>query len=441
MIKKRRFPKIFFGWWSVLGGGILNLWGMGYYAYGFSALFKPISSELGWSRAVTSVPASIGRFEGGIEGPLSGWATDKFGPRWVVMLGVFIMSMGLIMMGFIKSLWAFYIAWGVLVGTGVNIASSVPLDTTITNWFVKKRGLALSIKWVFAGLSGVVTLPIIAWLISTQGWRMTCFIGGVVMLLIGLPIARFWFKPRPRPEYYGLLPDGATVEEEAEDTNRTIERGVEYAAVLGEVEFTLRQAMKTPTFWMMLLAYGVASGMASPALNVHAIPFLTDIGIDPVKAAGMMAIMVAASLPGRLMGGTIADHINKNHLRFLLAGAYFLMCLGFVVFLLDQTVTMVYVWFIIYGLGLGISFVMFPIIVGRYFGRKSFGSIQGTKVMIQTPFSMAAPIYFGWIYDAVGSYIISFITVAAFLAFAAVLMSFAQPPKPPAQVTDIRKFL
>ncbi|MFC2044432.1 MFS transporter [Chloroflexota bacterium] len=181
MIKRRRFPKIFFGWWSVLGGGILNLWGMGYYAYGFSALFKPISSELGWSRAVTSVPASIGRFEGGIEGPISGWATDRFGPRWVVMVGIFIMGLGLILMSFIHSLWAFYVAWGVLVGTGINIASSIPLDTTITNWFIKKRGRALSIKWVFAGLSGVVTLPIIAWLISTQGWRMTCFIGGVVM--------------------------------------------------------------------------------------------------------------------------------------------------------------------------------------------------------------------------------------------------------------------
>ncbi|MFC2044433.1 CynX/NimT family MFS transporter [Chloroflexota bacterium] len=247
------------------------------------------------------------------------------------------------------------------------------------------------------------------------------------------------FKTRPRPEYYGLLPDGVSPEEEATDSSRVIDKGVEYAAEIGEVEFTLRQAMKTPTFWMMILAYAIATSMASPTMNVHSIPLLTDMGIDPVKAAGMMAIMVAASLPGRLIGGNIADYLDKNHLRFLLAGAYFLQCLGFVVFLLYETVTMVYVWFIVYGLGLGIAFVMFPIIVGRYFGRKSFGTIQGTKVMIQTPFSVVAPIYAGWIYDTTDSYMVAFTTVAALLGLATVLMSFVRPPKPPTGITDIRK--
>ncbi|MDO8688231.1 MAG: hypothetical protein Q7K41_06565, partial [Dehalococcoidales bacterium] len=77
MIKRRSFPKVFFGWWTVLGSGILALWGYGYHAYGFSALFKPISQELGFSRATTSVAASIGRFEGGIESPITGWITDR----------------------------------------------------------------------------------------------------------------------------------------------------------------------------------------------------------------------------------------------------------------------------------------------------------------------------------------------------------------------------
>ncbi|MFC2006579.1 MFS transporter [Chloroflexota bacterium] len=322
MIKKRRFPKVFFGWWAVFGGGILALFGYGFYTYGFSALFKPISSELGWSRAVTSVPASIGRFEGGIEGPVSGWATDKFGPRWVVFLGIFMVGLGLILMNFIQSLWFFYITWGVILGTGCNVGLSVPIDTTITNWFVKKRGLALGIKTVFAGCSGVVALPIIAWLISTQGWRMTCLIGGLLMWLIGLPIVWLCFKPRARPEYYGLFPDGTTIEEEDVDVDvdSVIDKGVEYAAETGEVEFTILQAMKTPVFWIITLAYALAMGLGFPTLTVHAIPFLTDIGFDPVKAAGTMTILVAFSLPTRFIGGVISDHFSKNHLRFLLGG-------------------------------------------------------------------------------------------------------------------------
>jgi len=84
-IKAKKPPKIFFGWWTVIATGLLGLGITGYYAYGISALFKPIAAEFGFSRAVTSVPSAIGRLEGGIEGPVVGWITDKFGPKWVVL--------------------------------------------------------------------------------------------------------------------------------------------------------------------------------------------------------------------------------------------------------------------------------------------------------------------------------------------------------------------
>ena len=57
MIKKSKLPRIFPGWWIVLTGGIVTFWVAGYYSYGFSALFKPIASGLGFSRTVTSLPA------------------------------------------------------------------------------------------------------------------------------------------------------------------------------------------------------------------------------------------------------------------------------------------------------------------------------------------------------------------------------------------------
>jgi OFA family oxalate/formate antiporter-like MFS transporter len=116
--KRIHSPKIFPGWWTVLAGGIVALWAYSYQAYGISALFKPISSELGFSRAATSVASSIGRFEGGFEAPLTGWITDRYGPRWIVILGVFLISLGLVLMYFINSLWSFYVAWGGARGDG-----------------------------------------------------------------------------------------------------------------------------------------------------------------------------------------------------------------------------------------------------------------------------------------------------------------------------------
>jgi sugar phosphate permease len=112
LVSKKGLPGIFFGWWTVLAGGTLCLWGHGFASYGFAALFKPIASELGFSRAVTSVAASIVRLEGGLEGSFTGWITDKFGPKWLILSGVFVMSLSLMSMKFIHSLWAFLYSLG-----------------------------------------------------------------------------------------------------------------------------------------------------------------------------------------------------------------------------------------------------------------------------------------------------------------------------------------
>ncbi|MFC2011257.1 MFS transporter [Chloroflexota bacterium] len=440
MIKRRRFPKIFFGWWTVLATGMVAMWSSGFHGYGFSALFKPIASELGFSRAATSVAAGIGRFEGGFEAPLSGWVADRFGPRWIVLAGISLSFVGFIMMYFINSLWAYYVVWGLIIGTGFNIAITIPLDKAISNWFVKKRGLAISIKTVFSGLGGVLLLPLIAWLIATQGWRMTCVIGGLIVFFIGIPLVWFFLKQH-RPEYYGLLPDGAAVEEGLkEDTVQMIDRGIKYAAEVQEVEFTLRQALRTPTYWL-LIAASASHGLVDPAIRLHTIPFLTDIGIDPLKAAGMMSIMILASIPARLVGGFLSDRVKKSQLRFLVAGSYLLQGLGFTVFLLNQTTAMIYAWFILYGIGMGIGFALMAPMRARYFGRKAFGSINGISQAISTPVGIAAPIYAGWVYDTTGSYITAFSLFVALLAFSTVLMSLILPPKPPAEVTDINKFV
>jgi sugar phosphate permease len=266
LVERVGLSRIFPGWWMVVSGGIIALWGHGYYTYGFSALFKPISAELGFGRAATSVPASIGRMEGGFEAPLAGWVVDRFGPRGIVLVGVAIAGLALVLMNFINSLWSFYVVWGVMLGTGTNLALGVPLDAGIANWFVRRRGLALSVKWALSGLSGVVVPPLITWLMFVHGWRTACVIGGVTMLAVGLPLVWFFLR-RHRPEYYGLLPDGAKADRTAVDTGQMIERGVEYATRVQEVEFTLRQAMKTPAFWLILVAAGFQN-LVGPALYI-----------------------------------------------------------------------------------------------------------------------------------------------------------------------------
>ena len=439
MTTGRKSPRIFAGWWIVLTGGIIALWGHGFLTYGFSALFKPIAAELNFSRAVTSAASSIRNFQGSFQAPLVGWITDRFGPRWMVIIGVFLIGFSLILMNWINSMWGYYLVWGVMMGTGANMALGLPIDVSISNWFVRKRGRALSIKWMLSGLSGMLILPMVAWLITTQGWRTTCLIGGIVMGLVGLPLAWFFIKQR-RPEYYGLLPDGATMTTEPVDADEMIQRGAEYAAEVEEVEFTLRQALKTRTYWLMLLI-GVLPDLMYPVMGIHIIPFLTDRGIDPLTAAGMLAIMVTAGIPARFASGFIVDRVQRDHLRYLLGAIPLVQALGLTIFLLNQTTAMVYVWFILWGTGFGANLTIGTTVTVRYFGRKALGSIDGSYGLFFLPIGVIAPIYIGWLYDTSGSYILAFTLLAISLTVTGFLFPFIKPPKPPTEITDVRQVI
>jgi MFS family permease len=430
--------KIFFGWWQALVTCTWGGLGGGFQGYGISVFFKPLAAELGLSRAVASLAAGTSRLEGGFVSPLTGWLVDKYGPRWVIFTGICIVGIGLALMYFINSVWQYILVWGVIVATGQNLGFGLAIDKSITDWFVKKRGLAFAMRFVLVGILGVIVLPIVTWLVTTQGWRMTNLIWAVVMFA-GLPLLWFFVKQN-RPEYYGLLPDGATVEEEAAGTSQIIDKGVEYASSLGETEFTFRQALKTPTYW--LLTVGWAAGqIAVGGITIHFIPFLTDMGIDPTVASGMMAIMVFFTIPSRFLAGFLGDRVKIDHLRFFLAGLFLLVAVGIAAFLLNQTTAMIYVFLILFGLGSGAGIVVRIIILGRYFGRKAFGTIHGTANMFAAPISFLAPVYSGWIYDTTGSYRIALITFAALAAFATFFICLVRPPKAPAEVTDVHKFM
>jgi MFS family permease len=439
LIKRRRLPHIFPGWWIMLVTAIISGLGGVFYMQGFSALFKPLSDELSLSRAAASAAAGIGTVCNGSVFLLSGWLSDRYGPKWVIIAGICLMGAGLVLMNFITSLWNYYIVWGVIIAAAHALGFAVANDKLLTDWFISKRGLALGLRWALIGIIGVVALPLISWLIATQGWRMTCLIWAGV-IFAGIPFALHFVKQR-RPEYYGLLPDGAKAESGSEaDTDAMVARGVEYAASFQETEFTLRQAMRTSSYWVLTVVM-IIGFVVFQSFNAHCIPFLTDMGIDPIVASGMMAMMGFCTIPSRFLAGFIADRVSKERLKFLPAGALLLMALGIGTFLLSQTVASVYILLILFGLGSGPITILDIVIRGRYFGRKAYGSIQGSTMIFTAPISLLVLVYVGWSYDASGNYMTAFTLLAAMAAFAALLVCLVQPPKPLAHISDIRRLV
>jgi MFS family permease len=155
----------------------------------------------------------------------------------------------------------------------------------------------------------------------------------------------------------------------------------------------------------------------------------------------MMAMMMFSTTPSRFLGATISDHVKKGKTKFLLAGAFLLMAVGVTAFLLSQTLATLYVFLILWGFGSGTLTPLDIVIRGRYFGRKAYGSIQGSSVIFSAPLSFLAPIYVGRVYDVTGNYTSAFILFAILAASAAVLVCLIRIPKPPAHTSDIRRIV
>ena len=136
---KAKRSKLYFGWWTVWATGILSGMGHGFYGYGISVFFKDLAAELGLSRAITSLASGIGRLEGGITSPLTGWLADRFGPKWIIFIGVIFAGTGLILMKFITDATGYLIVWGVLIGVGLNIGLTLVVDKAINGLVCFKK--------------------------------------------------------------------------------------------------------------------------------------------------------------------------------------------------------------------------------------------------------------------------------------------------------------
>ncbi|OGN98972.1 MAG: hypothetical protein A2Y58_01225 [Chloroflexi bacterium RBG_13_51_52] len=426
--RKSLKPRIFTGWWSVLFIGAVSGLGHGFNTYGISVFFKDIAGELELNRAFTSLAAGMGRLEGGITSPLVGWLSDKFGPRWIVIIGTFVAGVGMILMYYITQVWQYYIVWGALIGLGLNIGLTVACDKMINDWFIRRRGLAMGIKFALISIFGIVVLQAITWLKDVRDWRFTCLIWGFI-ILASIPFAYILVKPH-RPEYYGLMPDGAEVGPgEEKSREEMIERGVSYASSLQETEYTFKQALKTSTYWLLMIGFTVHNFIAG-GFNVHVFPFLTDIGIDEAAAGGMMSLMIFFTIPSRFFGGMVADRVPKRYIQLLLVGAFLLQVIGISTFLSSRSIFSVYVLLACHGLSSGAMTPLVILILGRYFGRKAFGAILGTMIAFLAPMGLFSPVYYGWVFDRYLSYDIAFITALIMAAIAVVTTFFVRVPRP-----------
>ena len=417
--------KIFYGWWVVLAAAGMSWYGAGVWFYGFSVIFKAILSEFGWSRAVTAGAFSLARLEGGLEGPFVGWFIDRVGPRKMAIFGAVVVGIGYLLLSRMTELWMLYVLFGVVIALGFNAGFSHAGTAAVANWFIRKRGRALGLYTLGAGVGGATLVPLLGWLISQYGWRTTVVLAGLGVWVIVIPLSLLL---RHKPEQYGYLPDGepppkippqktglaanaASAETEVKDD-------------VGEVNFTWREALGTSTFWLLLLAIGVRS-MAMTSVVLHEVAYLTDIGISEMAAATALGLMVALSIPGRILFGWLGDRFDK---RYVLMATFLLQAIGVYILANVETIEQVYIFLVVFGVGYGGGIPVYVAMRAEYFGRKAFATIQGIMQMFLIIPTVIGPIFAGYVYDVNGSYYQAFMLFAFLYIVGIVVLPFVRHP-------------
>ena len=417
------YREIFYGWWIVISSMVVLAVGAGIYWLGFGVFFLPLAVEFNSNRTVLSGAIALSQVEGGMLGPIGGYLVDRFGPRKIMFVGVPIMGMGFILMSMAHSLLTFYVVYLLLISVGMSIGIRVPGLVTPTNWFIRKRGIALGLATSGVGIGGIL-VPILGWLVIEMGWRSTSVISGLFILAVGLPCAAVM---RHKPEQYGLLPDGRSsrrilaedISDNTEMDSNTADHPVEK-----EASYTMMEAMKTPVFWLLSIVFGLRQ-LIIGAIGLHQVPFLIDIGINPQTAATVLGMTAITSIIGRLGFGWLADRIEK---RYVMAATIILAGIGTLI-LANVTAWWHLIFFVfIYGVGWGGGATIMSVLRAEYFGRKAFGTISGMMDFVQMFGLVLGPIFAGFIFDTTNSYYIAFNTFALAAACAGGVMIFLKPP-------------
>ncbi len=423
----------FYGWWVVSVTAVLYGYGAGVNFYGFGVFFNPMREEFGWSRAATAGVFSLSRLEGAPLGPIIGWLIDRIGSRRMMVAGLAITGLGFMSMYLIQSLWMFYLIYGLLIATGFSMGFFQASQAVVANWFLRRRARALSYLAVGGGLGGAILVPAMGAFMGMAGWRWTAVAVGILMWVVGIPLA---LTLRNRPEDIGQVPDGLPSRDEAPATDDSrlphsapVQRAE--AAEWQEVEFTVGQAVRTSTFWTLVLALAFRSSILS-SIVVHQIAHLEDIGIARHTAETVLGLMIAMSIPGRLLFGWLGDKVSKQH---LLAFSSVLQGIG--IFILANATGLAYVWpfLLFYGLGYGGAIPLTQALRADLFGRKIFATVGGLIMPFTTLGGVAGPIFAGYVYDVTDSYRIAFYTFVVLILLSGLTFLFVRPPTRAAPVT------
>jgi len=414
--KGMKKSKLYYGWVIVLVGALMLFFSSPGQTFSVSIFIDHYIEKFGWSRSQISSFYSIATLISGFSMPFVGKLIDSKGHRKSAVIISFFFGIVLVWMSAIRAPWMIFFGFIFIRMFGQGSLSLIP-SVLIPQWFIKKRGRALSLISIGGVLGSALVPPLNNFLIENFGLSNTWIFWALAMILIMLPVSFFFIKNRP--EDIGMLPDGVIGRNIGNMDTSTIELLPD-----DEVErsWTLSEAKGTRAFWLMLLATMVPS-LVNTGIIFHMISIITGKGFDSAFGAVILSITAFAQIPMTFLAGFILDKVKVN----LVKGFNFIF---YAIILLTLNYAggslMLLIYAAMHGTFMAFDSVSTGMLWSNYYGRKHLGKIRGLAVSFMVLGSALGPLPFGAAYDYFGGYR-EVLLVSMILPILASLASFISP--------------
>ena len=371
---------------------------VGFTLYGLPFFYDFFMKEFGWSRTVVTSGNALGKIlVAPLFGFLAGWIIDRYGPRRMLMAGALMTGSALIGLSLMNSLGMFYLSY-VFIALGYVFGGPLPCQVLISRWFTKNRGKAMGIAYLGIGTGGALVPLIAAGLEKNVGWHLALMSLGFLVIVIALPLS-FFLKASPLKQ---------NVEERTESV------------------VPIKDILKNRNFY--LLAFGsMCSIGAVGGINQHLKLYLRDLSFTQAQAAQIMSFVLFMSLGGRVLMGMLADMIRRKYVMILI---YLIVGSSIPLLLMPDFPGRIYVFAVIFGIGLGGDYMIIPLMAGDLFGVRTLGRVMGIILVADGLAESLSPMLVGALYnDVTKSYSLGFTVLICIALSGALIVSFLQKDK------------